>query len=127
MQGTPWGPWATVGFSLVITAVYLATGVFTTLGLVAYNALVSPPYKVLANTENIEANGLLLSLAGISTFVICTGLIVLFAGMRSRITIKDYLLLSHVPAASVLRWIAVTHAPQPDRHHRSSLFCGCPR
>ena len=24
-QGTPWGPWATVGFSLIITAIYLAT------------------------------------------------------------------------------------------------------
>lgn len=106
--GLPWGPWATAGFSLIITAVYIATGVLTTLGLVAYNALVSPPYKVLSNTDNIETNGLLLSLASIATFAICTGLIVLFAGMRSRISIKDYLLLKHVQAASVLRWLAVT-------------------
>jgi membrane protease YdiL (CAAX protease family) len=110
VQATPWGLWATVGFSLVITAAYVAIGVFTTLGMVAYNALVSPPYKVLANTDNLEANGLLLSLATVATFAICTGLILVFAGMRSRITIKDYLLLKHIPAASLFRWIAVALA-----------------
>ena len=107
-QGSPWGLWATIGFSLIIAAVYMATGIFTTLAVVAYDALVSPLYKILANTDMLDNNGFLLSLASTATFVVCSGLILLFAGMRSRITIKDYLLLKHVPAASIIGWVALT-------------------
>ena len=107
-QGVPWGLWATIGFTLIIAAVYMATGIFTTLAVVAYDALVSPPYKILANTDMLDNNGFLLSLASTATFVVCSGLIVLFAGMRSRITIRDYLLLKNVPAASIIRWAALT-------------------
>ena len=107
MQGAPWGPWATVGFSLIITAVYLATGIFTTLVIVAIDSLVSPQYSLLASTDHLDNDGLLLSIASIATFAICTGLILLFTAIRSRITIRDYLLLKRVPVKVVLRWIAI--------------------
>ncbi len=106
-QGAPWGPWATVGFSLIITAVYLATGIFTTLVIVAIDSLVSPQYSLLASTDHLDTDGLLLSIASITTFAICTGLILLFTAMRSRITIRDYLLLKRVPVKVILRWIAI--------------------
>ena len=106
-QGTPWGPWATVGFSLIITAIYLATGIFTTLIIVAIDSLVPPQYRLLASMDHLDTDGLILSIASIATFAICTGLILLFTAMRSRITIKDYLLLKRVSVKVILRWIAI--------------------
>ena len=106
-RGSPWGPWATAGFSLIITVVYLATGIFTTLVIVAIDSLIGPQHRLLVNTDMLDTDGLLLSIASIATFVICTGLILLFAGIRKRITIRDYLLLKRVPVKHVLRWIAV--------------------
>ncbi len=106
-QGTPWGPWATVGFSLIITAIYLAIGIFSTLVIVAIDSLVPPQYRLLASTDHLDTDGLILSIASIATFAICTGLILLFTAMRTRITIKDYLLLKRVPVKVILRWIAI--------------------
>ena len=106
-QATPWGPWATVGFSLIITIVYLATGIITTLVMVAIDRLIPPQYSLLVNTDNLDTDGLLLSIASIATFAVCTGLILLFTGMRNRITIRDYLLLKRVPIKTVLRWVAI--------------------
>lgn len=106
-RGSPWGPWATAGFSLIITAVYIATGIITTLSIAAYDSLIDPQDRLLANTDDLDHDGFLLSIASIATAAICTGLILLFVAMRSRITITEYLLLKRVPVKVLLRWIGI--------------------
>jgi membrane protease YdiL (CAAX protease family) len=107
LQSKPWGPWATAGFSLIISAVYFVLGVLAVAGMIAYETLRKPQLDAFTHADVLADNGLLLSIGSIATFVICSGLILLFTGIRKQITIKAYLLLKRVPIPVLARWIAV--------------------
>jgi membrane protease YdiL (CAAX protease family) len=107
VQGAPWGPWATAGFSLIISAVYIGIGVLAVLGMLAYETLRNPQLDVFEHADVLADSGLLLSIGSIATFVICSGLILLFTAIRKHITITEYLLLIRVPLSVAARWIAV--------------------
>jgi membrane protease YdiL (CAAX protease family) len=99
----PWGPWATLGFTLVIIA--LMAGV-QLLAFVLYLA-----YRGAAGlTTDIEAtatNGTFLSITTILTAVVCLGSAVFFAWIRKGPKVKDYLAMVPIGKRKHLAYLAI--------------------
>lgn len=103
----PWGFWATLVFSVVLTAAYLATAMGVGVAFTKLQVAGDSGPDLQTYVDILESNGLYLSAASIATALVCSGLIFLFAWLRRRITVSDYLGLKRVPAAALWRWILV--------------------
>lgn len=101
----PWGPWATLGFGLLVAAAFvLVQLVVAVLYLIVRFGRTSNA-DAGAMAAAIEANGLLLALSTLATAVICTGLIVVFARARHTVPAREYLRLMPVSRGVLLRWL----------------------
>jgi uncharacterized protein len=87
IEPKPWGFWATVGLSLAILSVYVMVQTIVTLGFVVVKGL------PLTNPKALESNGLLLSLATLTSGPMAGGLTLLFAKLRKPMTVRKYLAL----------------------------------
>lgn len=88
---TPWGPWQTAGFGLVVLVAAL---IGHTLAAIAYGvskALSNPGADLNALAENVAGDGTLLSFTILAGSLIGLALTVFFAWLRSRGDIKSYL------------------------------------
>jgi len=88
----PWGFWLTLAFSLCIAMAYVAVQS----GVVIVAAIMN---GVIHNPEAIEAlayNGLVLSIATLLSVPVGVGLSVLFAWIRTGLSVEDYLGLRRV-------------------------------
>ncbi len=106
-QPTPWGFWATVGFSLVIGATYvfiqtIVVGVF----MVAAK-LRDANFDVEKIIGDIESNGFLLATATCVSSPFVVALTVVFAKARQHITVRQYLCLHRVGWKDLGKWALV--------------------
>jgi membrane protease YdiL (CAAX protease family) len=104
----PWGFWATIGFFLAVMAAFLisALAVFTIFFVV--ELLDNPNLNIVEYAEDVETNGLVMSVTGIITGICCLPLIYWFAWLRRGYPVRDYLGL-YLPSRSVvLKWLLVT-------------------
>jgi membrane protease YdiL (CAAX protease family) len=97
----PWGFWGTLGFSLVITVVYvLAQAVvviaFSMVGEMSGNKL---------DPKTAASDGLLLATATCLAAPVSVGLVCLFAVLRRGPQLKEYLGLKWVTAKEFSRWL----------------------
>jgi len=102
---TPWGFWTTAGFSLAVAGVYVA--IQTAVGVVfVFGMVFSGQSEDLADAaEWLENNGLLLAVATCLAAPLCVGLVTLLAWIRKPPSVRRYLALEPVSAASLFGWV----------------------
>lgn len=101
----PWGPWATIGFGLLIAVAFMLVQL-----IVAFSYLVArfgraPNADASTMAATVATDGLLLALATLATAVVCTGLVVVFARARHAGSARQYLKLTPVSRGTLLRWL----------------------
>jgi len=100
---SPWGLWATLGFSFIILFAYVATQTGLTIGYVIYEYI-----PVTANeVEKLISNGNLISICTSLSSIVCVSLILLFVGIRKNISVKEYLSIRNVSAKTWGIWIGI--------------------
>jgi membrane protease YdiL (CAAX protease family) len=104
MQPNYWGPWATVGLSLAVAAIYLAGNVVAVVGLVVTGGVPDLNDPALAP----GSNGLILSVCSLVSAPFVIGPILLFIRIRPGISVRQYLSLWPVPASKLMFWLSVT-------------------
>lgn len=100
---TPWGFWATLGFSAVIAGAYILAQSFAVGFYVAFTG--GPAALKAFDIEKIVSNGKVLVLITLCSAPVSIGLCVLFAWMRNGITVRDYLALRWPPLKIVVKWL----------------------
>jgi membrane protease YdiL (CAAX protease family) len=101
---TPWGFWATIGFSIVVLGVFVAIQTAVIMPFVFAEMRRQPGVSPQALTENLESNGLLLALATVISTPACIALTVLFASLRKPTSVRRYLGLNPVSPRTLLVW-----------------------
>src|SRR5688572_2300221 len=85
----PWGPWATLGWALVI--VFAAFAAQT--AVVAAFAVIATVRGEKVDVESLASDGNVLAPAACAMGLVAFGLSLLFAGIRDGMRLKEYLAL----------------------------------
>ena len=100
----PWGFWATIGFSLVIGAVYIfVQGIVVVLFVVAAK-IRDPSVDIDSLAQSLGSNGFCLAVATCVSAPFFIGLTVLFAKIRRPMTVTEYLCLHTVGWKELGKW-----------------------
>jgi membrane protease YdiL (CAAX protease family) len=104
-EPSPWGFWATMGFSLVVLAVFFILSFLTAVGFFAFTAAKNPGLNLSQFANSLSANGFYLSVTTSITAPACIALTVLFARLRGGLGVKDYLGFRKVTGRQLLGWL----------------------
>jgi uncharacterized protein len=103
----PWGFWATMGLSLLVIGVFL----FVQMGVVGVYAVLlargDPAEFTPKFVENLQSDGLLLSLASWASLPFALGLIVLLVKLRRGWSLWDYLGLRRFSWKALFAWLGL--------------------
>lgn len=100
-----WGFCATVGFSLVVAAAFLAIQTAVVIGWVIVRIASTGKMPDQADAELLSSNGLFLAIATLISMPACLGLVVLLAKLKRGASIAGYLGLRAVPPRVALAWL----------------------
>ncbi|MCX5858857.1 MAG: type II CAAX endopeptidase family protein [Proteobacteria bacterium] len=103
----PWGLWATLGFSLVVMAVYSLAQVLVNFGLAEKYY---PDGGRALDPKNYPWMGYFFSLAEVVSVPLAAALIFLFVRLRRGFPVKDYLGLVRPAARDLIKWLVITAA-----------------
>lgn len=103
-----WGPWATIGLSLVVGAVVLLLQVGVVAVLFAFKLTREAGFDAWAFLGGAGKDGFLLAIATTVTSVLGTAVIVLLVKLRKGLSVCDYLRLEPVDPRRALLWLAAT-------------------
>jgi len=119
-KATPWGFWATTGFSCIIAIVYVFVQLILFIVFAVVAALSTQNFDIEAFADGLQTNGFFLSTAILATAPFTIGLVILFAKIRpplrpaaqgeaaSRsITLKEYLCLNKVGWKEIRVWLLI--------------------
>lgn len=101
---TPWGFWATIGFSCVIVIVYLFAGIILAILFLIAAKILKPQLDIMEIAQSLDSNGLYLSLSTCAAAPLVIGLSLLFAKIRKNITIKEYFSLNKASWKQFIKW-----------------------
>ena len=101
---TPWGFWLTLVFSVVVLAAFVTAQTAVVIPFALVEMQRQPEMSPQELTENLESNGLCLSLATLVSTPVCMGLILLFVKLRRPISVRRYLGLNPVAKRTILFW-----------------------
>lgn len=101
---TPWGFWATVGFSCIIAVVYFLFAIIVCFGFIAVADRRDPQFDISKFAQSLASSGLFLAILTCVTAPLVVGLSVLFAKIRKNITIKEYLCLNRTGWKELSKW-----------------------
>lgn len=102
---TPWGFWATMGWSAVVGLIFLAIQMLVTATFMAVHLTRDPSLDPARYAETLKTNGLLFAVATCVTAPCCVGLVALLAKLRRGMPLRSYLGLEPVPAGTLGRWL----------------------
>lgn len=102
-----WGFWATVGFSLVVLAVFVGLQTGVAIVFVVVQLASSGQALNQVDAAALSSSGLLLSLATFASMPPCLGLVVLAAWLKRGATIRGYLGFQAVSLCSILIWLGL--------------------
>ena len=104
-----WGPWATLGFGLVVGIVFLVTQILVAGAFAVVEIVTDPKPSLLQIAENLgSVSGLLLALATIASAIVGVGLIIGIVKLRRSATVSEYLGLRLITRKTILVLLAVT-------------------
>jgi membrane protease YdiL (CAAX protease family) len=104
---TPWGIWATAGFSLIIVVAFLLTQIVASSVLVAMELRQNPALDIDVYSQSLATNGLLLAVAtcgGMLTTVVLVGI---FVRLRKPVTLMQYLHFYPIAMRALVGWLSV--------------------
>jgi membrane protease YdiL (CAAX protease family) len=104
---TPWGFWATIGFSCIIVTIYLLANIILSIIFVVSAKILKPQIDIMDIARSLDSNGLFLSLSTCATAPLVIGLSLLFANIRKDITIKEYFSLNRTSWKQFAKWIVI--------------------
>lgn len=106
----PWGPWATLGFGVLIAAAFLVTQV----AVVSFFAVTEIVHKGRIDPAEfgvkIETDGEFLAIVTFAALPVVAGLCWLLAWMRRGLSPHAYLRLQWVPAKIAVKWLLLVLA-----------------
>lgn len=105
-----WGLWATIGWSLCITFVFIISQTVVLLVVLFATLAQQPGADPITLAQQIETNGQILSFATLVSNPLCIGFIVLFIRWRKGFTVKRYLELHWPHWRSLVLWCVITLA-----------------
>lgn len=136
----PWGAVATVGFTLLIFAVFVVVQTVVAVSYLVIKIVAAPTTDILAATSALEKDGLFLGLSEVVTAPAVVSVTILFAWLRKGPPLREYLALRPVARRTILWWLLYTvllaglldvaayiggYPPVPDWMldiHRSAIF-----
>jgi len=104
-EGKPWGLWATLGFSFVIAAGFLAASAAAMVMVLLAAAVLGQ--EDLARGLRDGSSGLFLGLATVTSTPVSVALIWLFTWLRRGLPVKEYLALKRVRGRHLARWLVL--------------------
>lgn len=104
---TPWGFWATIGFSCIIAVVYFLAVIILSILFVVAAKILKPQIDIMKFAQSLESNGLFLALMTCVSAPLVIGLSLLFAKIRKNITIKEYLSLNSIGWRQFVKWTLI--------------------
>ena len=105
---TPWGFWATTGFSVVIGVAFFSIQALILGGFVVNALAKNPDLAVQAFISDLRSNGLFLAVATCVSSPICIGLTIVCVRLRRGWSVQEYLALGQVPREILLKWLGLT-------------------
>jgi len=109
-KSKPWGFWATLGFSAVVFALFLAVQLLTVVAFVSAEKVGHPELDPEVYARNLSSNGLCIAMMVIVSGLICTPLTLLFARLRKDISLKDYIGFREPLKREWVRWLLILAA-----------------
>jgi hypothetical protein len=103
-----WGPWATSGLALVVIIVNLTIQVFVVVIFVIAKLISDSTLDLLQVVETLISDGLFISLAILTSAIVCLGLILVLIKIRRRATIAEYLGLRRITKKTILILLGIT-------------------
>jgi len=108
VEGSPyWGPWATIGFTLVLVFACLIVDTVVAVAFVVPAMIDNPEFDPAELTAQLESSGLLLSVISLLRVLCCMTLIPLFIVARRRLSVGQYLGLVPVSVRTMGVWLGV--------------------
>ncbi|GMV99442.1 MAG: hypothetical protein AMXMBFR84_05810 [Candidatus Hydrogenedentota bacterium] len=109
-QAKPWGPWATIGFGIVIAGAFLLTQMVVVVAGAVVEILQGNALNPYEFGERLETSGDFLAIATFATVPVVVGLCVAAAALKKGITVREYLGLHWVPGKVAIKWILAVFA-----------------
>lgn len=106
-KALPWGLWPTLGFSAVISVVFIIIHTVVLAVFAVFLIPKNPQADIEAFIEALTSNGLCLSVSTITSAVVCTALVVLFIRLRKGLSVKDYLGFKKPSKKGFIKWLAL--------------------
>jgi membrane protease YdiL (CAAX protease family) len=97
---SPWGFWATIGFSLLNDIVSVAVGAVIAIAFIVIAKGLHPDIEI----DSLASNGLLLAIATLAGTPLTISLSLLFATLRRGLTIKEYFCLHNPGIRQYVKW-----------------------
>lgn len=107
-KGTPWGLWATLGFSCLIGFVYVIASVFVLVGFIVFAVAEKPEANIPDLIKDLESSSFFLMIVICIGSPLVIGLSILFAKIRKGITVSEYLCFRKVGGKEIFRWSLIT-------------------
>jgi membrane protease YdiL (CAAX protease family) len=104
---TPWGIWATAGFSLIIVAAFLLTQIVVSSALVAMELRQNPALDIDVYSQSLATNGLVLAVATCGGMLTTVALVSAFVRLRKPGTLMQYLHFYPVATRALVGWLSV--------------------
>jgi membrane protease YdiL (CAAX protease family) len=107
-QKGPWGPIATVAFTVLIALVLVVVQTVLAIPYLALQAAAHPMMDFAAAASGLQSDGLFVGLSELVGGAVALGLTVLIAWARKGPPLRDYLALWPVGRLTMLRWLLCT-------------------
>ncbi len=107
IEPKPWGFWTTIGFSAIIGAAYLLAAAAVMLAFFVAAGLRDPNFDEVAYGKTLPYNGLYISLSIIAYTPVVVGLVFLFAYLRKKMPLQEYLNLYKPKVSDVFLWSSI--------------------
>ena len=103
----PWGIWATIGFAILISIVFVLLQSVVPVVMIVIKKLQDPSFDINKFASSLGSNGLVLGLGIILSGTITSGLVLLLAKIKKGITLKQYFKLNSIRLNDCLVWLYV--------------------
>lgn len=102
----PWGFWATMGWSAILTLIWLIAGSLAVAAFLVAALAQDPNLDIVTYVHGLESNGLVLSLSTLPAYGLGLFLLILFVRIR-RWKVRDYVSLKPLKAKETLVAVAL--------------------
>jgi len=104
----PWGFWATVGWSVLLTVLFILMQTLGVIWVMLQGSRQDPEGDALALIQTLEGNGTVISVATVLSSLTCIGAIWGIAALRKRGSPQDYLQLYTPDLRKLMQWLGIT-------------------